>query len=143
MTRAADASADAGAAVERELSRLFRRARASSARLASEVHPDLDAAGYAVLVTVVDLGRPDAVGLHKSTMSRNIADLERLGLVERVPDPTDARARLLRLTDAGSEAVERSRTGRRRRLAAQMEGWSAADVRQLGALLQRLNDEMP
>ena len=155
MTRAQDrAAAEGRAAVERELSRLFRRARASSARLASEVHPDLDAAGYAVLVTVVDLGarQPDgvrasevaaAVGLHKSTMSRNIADLERLGLVERVPDPTDARARLLRLTDAGSEAVERSRTGRRRRLAAQMEGWSAADVRQLGTLLQRLNDEVP
>jgi DNA-binding MarR family transcriptional regulator len=75
-------------------------------------------------------------------MSRNIADLERLGLVERVPDPTDARARLLRLTAAGSEAVRRSRAGRRRRLAAQMDGWSAADLKQLGTLLQRFNDQV-
>ncbi len=147
------AAAEGRAAVERELTRLMRRARAASARLASEVHPDLDAAGYAVLVTVVDLAgrQPDGVrasevaavvGLHKSTMSRNIAELERLGLVERVPDPTDARARLLRLTPAGGEAVQRSRAGRRRRLAAQMDGWSAADLQQLGALLQRFNDQM-
>jgi DNA-binding MarR family transcriptional regulator len=147
------AAAEGRAAVERELTRLMRRARAASARLASEVHPDLDAAGYAVLVTVVDLQGSHregvrasevaaAVGLHKSTMSRNIADLERLGLVERVPDPTDARARLLRLTAAGSEAVQRSRAGRRRRLAAQMDGWSAADLKQLGTLLQRFNDQV-
>jgi DNA-binding MarR family transcriptional regulator len=140
--------------VERELTRLLRRARASSARLAAEVHPDLDAAGYAVLVTVVDLGqdRPagvraadvaEAVGLHKSTMSRNITVLERLGLLERVPDPSDARARLLRLTPSGRAQVDRSRAGRRERLGEQLAGWSTADLQQLASLLQRLNDRLP
>ncbi len=98
MTRAADASADAGAAVERELTRFLRRARASSARLAGEVHPDLDAAGYAVLANVLELGesRPagvraaelaEAVGLHKSTMSRNITVLETLVCWSACPTP--------------------------------------------------------
>jgi len=154
VTRAADASADAGAAFERELTRFLRRARASSARLAGEVHPDLDAAGYAVLASVLELGesRPagvraaelaEAVGLHKSTMSRNITVLENLGLLERVPDPSDARARLLRLTPTGRTQVQRSRAGRRQRLADEMAGWSRADLEQLAALLKRLNDQLP
>lgn len=146
-------SADSRAVVERELTRLLRRARASSARIAAEVHPDLDAAAYAVLVAVVDLAAASsdgvhaadlaaAVGLHKSTMSRNLAQLEQLGLLERVPDPGDARARLLRLTAVGQESVERSRQGRRQRLADQLGDWSDADVRRLGALLARLNDSI-
>lgn len=146
-------TADSRAAVERELTRLMRRARASSARIAAEVHPDLDAAAYAVLVAVVDLAASSsegvhaadlaaAVGLHKSTMSRNLSQLEQLGLLERVPDPADARARLLRLTPVGRESVERSRQGRRQRLADQLGDWSDVDVRRLGALLARLNDSI-
>lgn len=143
---------DSRAVVERELTRLYRRARASSARIAAEVHPDLDAAAYAVLVAVVDLATSSEgvhaadvaglVGLHKSTMSRNLSQLEQLGLIERVPDPADARARLLRLTPRGSTAVERSRLGRRERLTAQLADWSDADVRRLGSLLGRLNDTL-
>jgi DNA-binding MarR family transcriptional regulator len=139
--------------LERELTRLMRRARASSTRLAAEVHPELDAAAYAVLVAVVDLTASspqgvhatdlvETVGLHKSTMSRNLAELERIGLLERVPDPDDARARLLRLTREGGEAVRQSRQGRRQRLAAQLADWSDSDVRRLGDLLGRLNDSL-
>ena len=146
-------TADSRAVVERELTRLLRRARASSARIAADVHPDLDAAAYAVLVAIVDLAAAstagvhaallaETVGLHKSTMSRNLAQLETLGLIERVPDPADARARLLRLTALGEESVERSRRGRRERLAAQLDAWSDADVRRLGTLLGRLNDSL-
>ena len=83
------------------------------------------------------------MGLHKSTMSRNITVLENLGLLERVPDPSDARARLLRLTPTGRTQVQRSRAGRRQRLADEMAGWSRADLEQLAALLKRLNDQLP
>ena len=88
--------------LEFELTRLARRSRSNQARIAAEVHPDLDVAGYAVLVTIRDLGGDgnpgrateigEFLGLHKSTMSRNLSTLERLGLVERLPDPEDARA---------------------------------------------------
>jgi DNA-binding MarR family transcriptional regulator len=146
-------TADSRAVLERELTRLMRRARAASARIAADVHPDLDAAAYAVLVAIVDLAAAssggvhaglvaETVGLHKSTMSRNLGQLERLGLIERVPDPADARARLLRLTPVGEESVERSRRGRRERLAGQLGDWSDADLRRLGSLLGRLNDSI-
>jgi DNA-binding MarR family transcriptional regulator len=34
-----------------------------------------------------------------------VDQLERAGYVERVPDPTDARARLIRITDRGAKAI--------------------------------------
>jgi DNA-binding MarR family transcriptional regulator len=37
----------------------------------------------------------------KQSMGQLVADMERSGLVERVTDPTDGRARIVRLTDRG------------------------------------------
>jgi len=139
--------------VERELSRLLRRARTASQTMATDIHPDLDAAGYATLVAMHELAGTHpggvratdvsaALQLHKSTMSRNLGDLERLGLIERVPDPEDARARLVRLTRQGQGSLERSRAGRRSHVAAQLAQWPARDVAELGRLLRRLNDDL-
>ena len=41
--------------IEQELSALFRRSRSASLRLARRVHPDMDAAGYA-LISQIELG---------------------------------------------------------------------------------------
>ena len=139
--------------VERELTRLLRRARTAQQSMATDIHPDLDAAGYATLVTMHDLAATHPSGvratdvsttlqLHKSTTSRNLAELERLGLIERVPDPEDARARLLRITRPGQQSLERSRAGRRVRVAAQLAQWPSHDVAELGRLLRRLNDDL-
>ncbi|MEO5982331.1 MAG: MarR family transcriptional regulator [Pedococcus sp.] len=136
--------------LEVELTRLLRRARSSQQRIAFEVHPDLDASGYAVLITVRELAEAgggarggdisDALGLHKSTMSRNLAVLEELALIERIPDPLDARARQVRLTAEGSEALERSFEGRRERLRQQLLTWETPDIAELARLLGLLND---
>ena len=139
--------------LEVELSRLLRRARSAQQRTAAEVHPDLDSAGYAVLVAVRELAATgggarggdisDVLGLHKSTTSRNLTTLEELGLVERVPDPSDARARQVRLTTAGAEALDKVATGRRERLRARLASWEAQDVTDLARLLRLLNDTSP
>ena len=136
--------------LEVELTRLLRRARSSQHRIASEVHPDLDASGYAVLVTVRELAAAgggarggdisEVLGLHKSTMSRNLAVLEELGLIERIPDPLDARARQVRLTPEGDEALDRSFQGRRERLRQQLTTWATPDIAELARLLRMLND---
>ncbi|WP_200841764.1 MarR family winged helix-turn-helix transcriptional regulator [Actinomadura sp. K4S16] len=44
--------------------------------------------------------------------SKAVAELERLGYVERVPDPADARIRRARLNARGRAAVEAARRGR-------------------------------
>jgi MarR family transcriptional regulator, transcriptional regulator for hemolysin len=45
------------------------------------------------------------VGLDKTTMVVTVDELEAHGLVERVPSPTDRRARLIRVTSAGEAKV--------------------------------------
>lgn len=47
-------------------------------------------------------------GVTKQTASLLVAALEREGLVERVPDPEDGRARLIRLSARGREAAQRA-----------------------------------
>lgn len=141
------------AGVERELTRLLRRARATSGAIAAEVHPDLDPSSYAVLVTVLELSETltdgvraadvaERLGLHKSTMSRNITLLEKLGLLERVTSPTDARARLLHLTTSGSEALGTALSARRVRIAEALDAWTPDELGDLSRLLGRLNDDL-
>jgi DNA-binding MarR family transcriptional regulator len=45
----------------------------------------------------------------KQTASLLVAALEREGLVERIPDPADGRARLIRFTQKGQAASKRAR----------------------------------
>ena len=139
--------------LERELTRFWRRSRVASTSIAAEVHPDLDVASYTVLVTISDLSASlpggvraidvaDTLGLHKSTMSRNIAVLERLGLVAREPSAEDARARILSITESGRASLDTTLTARRARVSSILTRWSAADVRDLARLLGQLNDDL-
>ena len=155
MTRRTLTRADARriAEIELELSKLFRRARSTSMSLARRVHPEMDAAGYA-LISQIELGTADgrpgarasevaqSLGLDKSTVSRGIAQLERLGLIERVPDPDDGRARLLRLTGEGQRRFGAIRAQRRAAVEAILERWNRADLDDLARLLRQLNTDI-
>ena len=133
-----------------ELARMLWWARSAQKRTAADIHPALDNAGYAVLVAVRELSGPgggarggelgEVLGLHKSTISRNLTTLEDLGLIERILDPTDARARQVRLTDGGVAALDRTFAGRRERLRSQLSTWDPADIGELAHLLHRFND---
>ena len=85
--------------IERELTVLLHRARRTTAKNAQHVHPELQPASYAVLLHVVDHGPTRAsdivehLALDKGAVSRHLAQLEQLGLVERTSDPDDRRAR--------------------------------------------------
>ncbi len=138
------------AAIEQELSALFRRSRSASLRLARRVHPDMDAAGYA-LISQIELGAEagvrasdvaQALGLDKSTVSRGITQLENLGLIERVGDPDDGRARLLRLTSTGADRFDAMRAQRQMEFRAILDRWNPTDLADLGRLLARLNADL-
>ncbi|SHE59121.1 MarR family winged helix-turn-helix transcriptional regulator [Streptoalloteichus hindustanus] len=132
--------------VERELAVLFRRARSASMALAAKVHPGLDSAAYGLLVLIDDAGPlrgadvVERLGLDKSTVSRQIADLVTLGLAERVPDPSDGRARLVQLTEVGRDRLHQVRSERRRRARERFASWPTDDLEQLARLLARLHD---
>ncbi|WP_243658764.1 MarR family winged helix-turn-helix transcriptional regulator [Tamaricihabitans halophyticus] len=136
---------EAATAIERELSVLFARARSFSLSIAAEVHPELDSAAYALLVRLSDIEPVraaevvDKSGLDKSTVSRQIARLEELSLIERVIDPTDGRARLVQLTEAGRERLTAVRARRSQRLRDTFTSWSTADASEFGRLLGKFN----
>lgn len=136
--------------VEYEITRMLRRSRVRSLRTVAEVHPELEFGNYLLLLAVDDASdaQSDGVratdlaetfGVHKSTVSRGLASLEQHGLVERVPDPTDGRARLVRLTAEAVNRVEKVRRHRHEQLAAVLEDWEPEDLTALARLLDRLN----
>jgi DNA-binding MarR family transcriptional regulator len=131
--------------LEREIGLLLRRSRAISARLAGELHPDLDGAAYGLLSLLQDAGPLRAsdlvarIGLDKSTVSRQVAHLVDLGLVNRAADPVDGRAQVLTPSPEGAARLARIRDVRRARWEDDLSDWPASDVAALADLLHRLN----
>ena len=132
-------------ALEREVALLLRRSRAISGRLGGELHRGLDGAAYGLLVLLDDAGALRAsdvvarLGLDKSTVSRQVANLVDLGLVDRTADPVDGRAQVLTPSAEGSARLSRIRDARRARWEDDLADWPADDVVRLGELLHRLN----
>src|SRR5690348_15239498 len=113
------------------LSALLRAGRSAGHRHASE----LGAAGTSLgLLKTLQLGdaRPsDLAGLLRvgpSVVSRAIVPLEREGLVERKPDPADARACRLSLTALGRERLDALQKGYVDRVRSRLASWSDADA---------------
>ncbi|WP_225834867.1 MarR family transcriptional regulator [Streptomyces sp. NK08204] len=135
-------------ALERELTVLLRRARASQGEMAREVHPDLESSAYGLLVRLDEQGGRRAtelaayIGVGKATMSRQLRALEDLGLITREPDPADGRAWLVTLTDEGRRRVGRVREARRARYVRQLAHWDRHEVAELARLLNELNQVM-
>jgi DNA-binding MarR family transcriptional regulator len=127
--------------IQREMTAFARRARASAGRM----HPELSLVSYTLLGHLEERGgcRATDLAVHyaldKSTVSRQVAALERAGLVERRQDPEDHRVQVLHLTDAGrrilAQVTESRRTAFRERLA----DWPEEDLVRFAAYLERYN----
>ncbi len=133
------------AVIERELRRLLRRARIYSTQLARQVHPALDPAIYGLLVDIGDKAPAraadlaDELGVTKGVISRQVVALERLGLIERRPDATDARAHTLVLSAAGRRAIARSQAQRHERMEQLLGACDAEELAQIAGGLTLLN----
>ena len=68
------------------------------------------------------------VGLTQSAVSRQVAELVRLGLVERGVDQADGRATLIRISPAGEARLAQERETRAERLCAMVTDWDGAQV---------------
>lgn len=75
--------------------------------------------------------------LDTSTVSRHVAQLEKIGLIERTPDPDDGRAQRVGITDAGEDVLREALERRRELLSSGVTDWNEADIAQLGQLLTR------
>jgi DNA-binding MarR family transcriptional regulator len=110
-------------------------------------HPDaVDRATYLLLVHLAKDGArragalAEAVHSDPSTVSRQIAQLVRLGLVERVADAADGRATLLVATDEGRRVFDENRRLRNRRIAGLMADWADDDRHNFARLLTRFTE---
>lgn len=136
----ADMPSNPVAALESELAILVRRLEGIYRARAYPV----ERAQYLLLVQIESGARAAGeiaaiLGLDHSTVVRQAAAVEALGLVERVPNPWDKRSVLVRLTPAGAEALAALRAQRQTRLAGILSGWEEADISQLATLTTRLN----
>lgn len=140
------AELDAADEIAGQLVRLVRLIEREQARYQAE-HPDaVDRATYLLLVHLVsDGGRrasalAEAVHSDPSTVSRQVAQLVRLGLVERVADPADGRATLLVATAEGRRVFTENRRLRNERIARLVGDWTGDDRRTFVELLSRFTD---
>jgi DNA-binding MarR family transcriptional regulator len=130
------------------VSSLLRTGRHVSARAAGHLYGELPAYGWGLLVPLQRDGdqRCSAlaaqVGVDVSVASRQLAVLERLGYVERRPDPQDGRASLLRLTGSGAEALAAARALRSDWALTALADWDDAEAQQLTGLLERLVSDL-
>jgi DNA-binding MarR family transcriptional regulator len=126
------------------VAQLVRTGRHVSARAATRLYGQLPSYGWAMLVPLQRDGDQRCstlalqVGVDVSVASRQLAVLERLGYVERRPDPQDGRASLLRLTDAGAGALAAARVLRAEWSLTALSGWEESEARLLSDLLDRL-----
>ena len=84
----------------------------------------------------------EGLGVAVPTVSRQVRQLEDLGLVVRTKDPIDARAILLEVTEAGVDALQRMREEWRKTVAEILGPWPQKDREILGELLERFALEL-
>ena len=90
-------------------------------------------------IGVVELA--DLAGRDHSVVSRQVAKLESLGLVERRPGATDRRVRGAVAPDKGRDLSAALDAARQRLAGPMLEKWSARDRKDLARLLRRFVDE--
>ncbi|MDQ0736294.1 MarR family winged helix-turn-helix transcriptional regulator [Arthrobacter agilis] len=131
--------------LEEQTSVLWRRERTTSHALAKNVHPEMEPAAYGILTLLQREGSLRAtdiatsIGVGKPSVSRQLAGLERLGLVSRQLDPSDARSQRVLLTARGRQQLAAAQAGRRTAFTTLMRSWDPEDVETLGLLIARLN----
>jgi DNA-binding MarR family transcriptional regulator len=113
-------------------------------RLAERGHPDVRSSHGNVLQYLDDGGTrvsllAERAQMSKQAMAQLVAHLEAHGYVERVPDPGDGRAKLVRATERGREVYAIARELMAEVEARLAERLGEAKLRRLRALLAELD----
>jgi len=136
--------------IQRELIALIRRSLRGAVLQGDdegEQH-QLDLPAYSLLIRLADEGPQRSgdlarsLGVDKSTMSRQVSALERVGLVGREEDPVDGRAYQVSISPEGRRSLERTRAQRRQAYRELIGYWSEDDRRDFARLLARYNADM-
>jgi DNA-binding MarR family transcriptional regulator len=137
-------------AVEQAFTALSRRATLPRMRmrLVAQVGAPIEPGLYPLLRRVGQWGPirtsdlAARVGLDVSTVSRQLAGLEKSGLVLRGTDPEDKRAALLKLSGEGKRVVTKIQRARREMMGDALAEWPIEDVERLAELLEQFGDAL-
>jgi DNA-binding MarR family transcriptional regulator len=113
------------------------------AELSAEVHPGLSLTAYTVLTQIqaapgtraCDLA--DLFGLDKSTVSRQINELQAAGLIDREGERPGRRGYTLVLTAAGQRKLAEEAERARQHLADGLASWKERDITAFAAMIER------
>ena len=120
----------------------------NDAILLREAGVSLDRALFPLLVLIQRRGPlavgelADRVGRDYTTVSRQVAKLDSLGLVTRRAGKNDRRVTEALVTDKGQNMSELLDAGRERLAAKALADWSKHDLKELARLLRRFADSL-
>jgi DNA-binding MarR family transcriptional regulator len=111
------------------------------------LHPAVETTAYPMLFSLQDGPRrvsnlAECVHSDTSTISRQVSALAGEGLLEKLADPQDGRAQMVSLTTSGKELLDRIRADRAEFFRALLHEWSAEDIGDFTAYLQRFAGEL-
>ncbi|XXV00306.1 MarR family transcriptional regulator [Sorangium sp. So ce1153] len=116
--------------------------------LLAEAGVSLDPALFRLLVGIERFGPIGVVELSEragrdyTTVSRQVAKLESLGLIERRPSPADRRIHEAVITDKGRQITDALDAARQRLAAPILARWSEEDLSDLVRLMRRFVDDL-
>jgi DNA-binding MarR family transcriptional regulator len=129
------------------LIRFSRALKARGADWGQSVH-DLSRADIVTLGLLESRGslRPSrmaaAIAVDPSVVSRQLAALDRLGLIARGTDPDDGRAELITITPMGRERLVEVRAVMCESLAERLDHWGLEDITNATAMVEDLADRL-
>jgi DNA-binding MarR family transcriptional regulator len=129
-----------------ELRAFVRSTRAEA--MAERLHPGLSFAAFTLLLHIEAEEQSRASELAKtydrdrSTISRQLTELESAGLIERIRDPEDGRAQVLRVSEQGRRRLAEIRSTSMQGLRALFSTWPEEDMAMFAGLLHRFNTQV-
>ncbi|MFJ8578495.1 MarR family winged helix-turn-helix transcriptional regulator [Micromonospora sp. NPDC093277] len=134
--------------IETEVALLMRLGEATRRATGTAEHRVLDRAAY-VILRYLDTAGPQNVSalaarlnLDGSTVTRQVAAMQRDGLITRTPDPADGRGTVVSAAPAGLQRMAAVRAARTRLYGDILAAWSPDDRATLAELLHRLNEAL-
>jgi DNA-binding MarR family transcriptional regulator len=141
------ARVDRSSAVDRlykAMTHLMRR----RAEVGASMHPELSLVGYTLLAEIEGVPGTRATdlaalfGLEKSTVSRQLDDLESAGFLRREAERTGRRGYNLVVTPAGRAALGREAALVGERLRAALARWKVAEITSLADMVDRFIEDL-
>lgn len=144
MTTIDPGRAEAVAAVESAFRGLYAEFRTLYMRAAEVVSPGMLPGSFKTLLAIDRCGAisntelAERIAADKGLVSRQVSELERLGLVERAADPADGRVRVISTTELGRERLAAARKPHEDAISNALSHWPVADIESFAALMHAL-----